>query len=135
MRPYALYADGASRGNPGPAGIGVLLCDPDGSTVTEISQHIGVTTNNVAEYEALLRGLDEALSRGVTHLVVYLDSELLVKQLCGQYKVRAPHLAELHQRAKRLIQRFGQVEIQHLPRRANHRADRLASEAALNQDK
>lgn len=135
MRPYALYADGASRGNPGPAGIGVLICDPDGSTVTEISQHIGVTTNNVAEYEALLRGLEEALSRGITHLVIYLDSELLVKQLCGQYKVRAPHLAELHQRAKRLIQQFGRVEIQHLPRRANHRADRLASKATLNPGK
>jgi len=129
---HLLFADGASRGNPGPAGIGVLLCDPDGNTVAEVAEHIGIVTSNVAEYKALIRGLEEALFRGITRLNVCLDSQLLVRQLNGQYRVRAPHLAKLHRRVMHLIRQFEQVEVHHLPRGANLRADRLASKAAVS---
>lgn len=127
-----LYADGASRGNPGPAGIGVVLCDQKGNTIAEVSEHIGRATNNVAEYKALIRGLEEALSRGITRLGVLVDSQLLARQLSGEYRVRAPHLAKLYSRATHLIEQFEQVWVVPLPRGGNLRADALAKKAAVS---
>lgn len=127
-----LYADGASRGNPGPAGIGVVLCDSEGNTIAEISEHIGRATNNVAEYKALIRGLEEALSRGITSLGVFMDSELVTRQLSGEYQVKAPHLARLYGRVVHLIDQFEEVWVVHLPRGGNVRADALAKKAAVS---
>jgi ribonuclease HI len=131
MEWYVLYADGASRGNPGPAGIGVVLQDCRNQTIAEISEPIGNTTNNVAEYEALIRGLTEASSRGVRFLRIYLDSELLVRQLTGEYQVRSPRLLPLWQRATALMkEQFCVVVVDHVRRGVNTRADALASSAA-----
>lgn len=132
MGAYFLYADGASRGNPGPAGIGVVLCDQNGGTIAEVSEHIGRATSNVAEYKALIRGLEEALSRNITRLGVFMDSQLLARQLSGEYQVRAPHLARLHRRAVHLMGQFEEVSVVHLPRGGNLRADTLAKKAVVS---
>ena len=125
----SLYIDGASRGNPGPAGIGVVLYDGGKRTLWEFGKFIGETTNNVAEYTALIYGLQEALIHKIKRLSVYTDSELLARQLQGKYKVKEPHLKTLHQQARSLIQGFGGFGIHHLPRRENRRADKLANQA------
>jgi ribonuclease HI len=130
---FVLYCDGASRGNPGPAAIGAVLFDPDGETVDEISGTIGVTTNNVAEYQALIAGLGAAVDRGVERLEVRLDSELLVRQVTGRYRVRAANLKPLSLQAARLIRRLGDVRVVHVPREQNTVADSLAN-AALDAD-
>jgi len=124
-----LYIDGASRGNPGPAGIGVVLYDGGKRTLWEFGKFIGETTNNVAEYTALIYGLQEALIYKIKRISVYTDSELLARQLQGKYKVKEPHLKTLHQQARSLIQGFGWFGIHHLPRRENRRADKLANQA------
>ncbi|MGQ9486535.1 MAG: ribonuclease HI family protein [Armatimonadota bacterium] len=125
-----LYIDGASKGNPGWAGIGVVLCNEAGEPVKEISESIGVATNNVAEYRALIRGLEEARAMGWDSVEVYTDSELLVRQLNGQYEVHARHLVPLHRRALQLLKLFKTAWIYHIPREQNARADRLAKEPA-----
>ena len=124
-----LFADGGSRGNPGPAGAGAVLLDPDGATVEELSRFLGRTTNNVAEYEGLIMGLEAAAKRGAQTLGVRLDSELLVKQLNGQYRVKSPHLRPLYQKAKSLLDRFADAEVMHVRREFNREADRLANQA------
>lgn len=124
-----LYFDGASSGNPGPAGIGVVLYDDAGNLVKEISEPIGVATNNVAEYKALIRGLEEARARGCEVIEAYSDSELLVRQLKGQYRVRNEHLQSLYRRAQALLDLFKAVQVQHIPRTRNQRADELAKAA------
>ncbi len=121
--------DGASRGNPGPAGIGVVLLDGDG-TAREFSKSLGRTTNNVAEYAALLYGLQEALHAGCTAVTVKTDSELLARQVNGQYKVRDQNLRLLHDLAKHLLGTFETWRIVHIPRIQNAAADRLAGRAA-----
>lgn len=121
-----LYTDGASCGNPGRAGIGVVLCNEAGESVKEISECIGVATNNVAEYRALIRGLEEARALGWDSVEVYTDSELLVRQLNGQYQVHARHLVPLHRSALQLLKLFKTAWIYHIPREQNARADRLA---------
>ena len=128
MPPYVLQADGAARGNPGPAGAGAVLFAPDGRVLVELRKSLGVATNNVAEYEALVIGLEEARRRGVDDLVIRLDSELLVKQMRGEYRIRNATLAPLAQRAIRLIAELG-ARIEHVPRALNAHADRLANEA------
>ncbi len=125
-----LYIDGASRGNPGPAGIGIVLRDETGQHWVEIAESIGCTTNNIAEYQALIRGLEEARKWSPEIIEVYSDSELLVRQMRGQYAVRSPHLREYHRRAMELVQQFSQVTFQYIPRRENSRADQLASLSA-----
>ncbi|MFH1857944.1 MAG: ribonuclease HI family protein [Candidatus Omnitrophota bacterium] len=125
----SLYVDGASRGNPGPAGIGVVLCDRSQRTVCECGKFIGETTNNVAEYTALIYGLQEALLRKVSRISVHTDSELLARQLQGRYKVKESHLKMLHRQVRALIQNFSRFEIHHVPRTENRRADKLANEA------
>lgn len=130
---FTLYSDGAARGNPGPAGAGAVLIDAQGREVARLRQYLGETTNNVAEYQALLMGLEAALARGITRLGVRLDSELIVRQLQGAYRVKAPHLKPLFQQARELLSRFQAVDIAHVPRAQNRVADQLANEA-IDQD-
>jgi ribonuclease HI len=122
-------ADGASRGNPGPAAIGVVIEDAQGNILREISEAIGHATNNVAEYRALLRGIEEAAALGATEVAIRTDSQLLANQLRGTYRVRSPALARLHDAVRQTLGRFGCVEIRPVLRQENARADRLANQA------
>lgn len=121
--------DGASRGNPGPAAIGVVILDANGAPVRRLSETIGHTTNNVAEYQAVIRAVEEALRLGARRLTLLLDSELLACQLRGAYKVRAPHLRPHHEKALGLLAQLDSWEVRHVPREQNAAADRLANEA------
>jgi ribonuclease HI len=123
-----LWTDGASRGNPGPAGVGILLKAPNGEVLCAEGQFLGHSTNNVAEYKALLLGLERALERGVKRLEVRADSELLIKQLKGLYRVRNAGLLPLFEAARQLIARFEEVRLKHVRREHNTEADRLANE-------
>jgi len=128
-RSCEIYIDGASRGNPGPAGIGVHFADGwDGAQ--GLSKYIGETTNNVAEYAALVYALQEAVLAGYTDVTIRTDSELLARQMVGRYRVRDQQLRLLHDFARHLSQRLRQFTIQHIPREKNQLADRLASHAA-----
>jgi ribonuclease HI len=124
-----LRCDGASRGNPGPAAIGVVLTDASGATIESFGRPIGTATNNVAEYRAVSAGLEAARAHGLDALELRLDSELVVRQLNGQYKVRHPALADLKDDVDRLLAAFRSVRILHVPREENREADRLANEA------
>jgi len=121
--------DGGSRGNPGPAGYGVRFTDADGNVVAEFSGAIGVATNNVAEYHGLLAALGFALGHGHGDLLVRSDSQLLVRQMQGLYRVKHPGLRPLHERATALARRVGRVRYEHVGRDQNARADRLANQA------
>lgn len=128
--PYAtLLTDGASKGNPGPASIGVILLDSDGTTLAEISERIGTATNNEAEYAALIRGLEEAKVLGLKRLRWRTDSELLQRQWTGQYKVRSPRLIALHREAKSLASELEEFVAEHVRRERNRSADGLANAA------
>jgi ribonuclease HI len=120
--------DGASRGNPGPAGIGVSIVADDGSLVDEISRGIGETTNNVAEYTAVIEGLTRAQELGARAVTLRSDSLLLISQLTGRYRVKTPHLVPLHRRAASIAATFDPIGFQHVPRELNQDADRLANE-------
>ena len=122
-----LFADGGSRGNPGPAASAAVLLDPEGDLLEEIGAYLGVATNNVAEWTALILGLEAAAKRGIRRLAVRLDSELVVKQLRGEYRVKHEGLQPLHRRATQLLRAFGEVEIRHVPRKQNVLADRLVN--------
>jgi ribonuclease HI len=122
-----LWSDGAARGNPGPAGIGIMLKTKDGRVLVAEGRFVGRTTNNVAEYKALLLGLERALECGVRRLDVRADSELLIKQLKGQYRVKNAGLKPLVAEARALIQRFESVKLEHVRRELNVEADRLAN--------
>ncbi|MFY9604585.1 MAG: ribonuclease HI family protein [bacterium] len=122
-----LYIDGAARGNPGPAGIGVVIFDQEEVVLAKLAEYIGETTNNVAEYRALLRGLEEALHYGADEIKVFSDSQLLVRQINGEYQVKHPNLKPLYRDALSLIQQFPRVQISHIPREKNKRADKLAN--------
>ena len=122
-----LWTDGAARGNPGPSGIGALLTNRSGRTLAEVSDYIGETTNNVAEYRALLAGLERALQIGVRSVEVRADSQLMIRQLEGLYKVKMPHLKPLFEKAKQLLARFESHRLRHVPREENSGADRLAN--------
>jgi ribonuclease HI len=124
---WRLMVDGASRGNPGEAGCGAVIYDPEGETAREMSRYLGRATNNVAEYMGLLMGLEEALRLGVKRLRVESDSELLVRQLNGIYRVKEPRLIELHRKAKALLRRFESHRVQHVYREENRIADKLAN--------
>jgi ribonuclease HI len=122
-----IHTDGGARGNPGPAGIGVVLAKPDGQVVDRIHRYIGEATNNVAEYLALLAGLDRAQELGYRDVEVLSDSELLVRQLEGRYQVRHPKLRPLFEAARERIAGFEQFHIRHVPRAENAEADALAN--------
>jgi probable phosphoglycerate mutase len=123
------YIDGGARGNPGPAGFGVRIETPDGTLVEEFSESIGVATNNVAEYRGLLAALDWARAHGVSAVQIRSDSQLLVQQMLGNYKVKHSGLQPLHARARLLVREVGRVTFEHVRREANQHADRLANAA------
>jgi ribonuclease HI len=124
-----LSTDGGARGNPGPAAFGYVLETDDGTVLDARGQRIGVATNNVAEYRALVAGLEAALARGVTELEVVSDSELLVKQMRGEYKVKNTALRALNDEASRLERELGEVTYTAVRREHNELADRLVNEA------
>ncbi len=124
-----LHTDGASRGNPGDAGLGVLMEDESGHIVKKLARYLGHATNNQAEYAAMIAGLREASGLGAEELSIYADSELLVKQLNGQYRVKNPELQVMHAEAKSLIAGYRRVVIEYVPRAMNAEADALANEA------
>ncbi|MFC1983691.1 ribonuclease HI family protein [Chloroflexota bacterium] len=132
MKRVIIHADGASRGNPGPAAIGVTIKDERGKLITSISQRIGRTTNNQAEYRAIITALEEAIRLGTKQVNINSDSELVVKQINGQYRVKKATLKPLYQQ---LIQLLGSLEsftITHIPRQQNKEADDLANQALDN---
>jgi ribonuclease HI len=127
-----LWTDGAARGNPGPAGIGVMLKSPTGTVLAAEGRSIGHATNNVAEYRALLLGLEKALERGVRRVEVRADSELLIKQLKSEYRVKNAGLKPLFEQAAAMLRRFETVRLTHVRREHNVEADRLANEGIDN---
>jgi ribonuclease HI len=123
-----LWTDGAARGNPGPAGAGIMLKTAAGEVLAAEGAFLGHTTNNVAEYRALLLGLERALELGVRRVEVRADSELLIKQLKGEYRVRSEGLRPLYEQAQGLLRRFDATRLLHVRREHNAEADRLANE-------
>jgi probable phosphoglycerate mutase len=121
------YCDGGSRGNPGPAGFGVYIQDATGTVLAELSQYLGARTNNFAEYSALLAALEFAIAHGHKSLRVISDSELMVRQMKGQYRVNSPELRPLYEEARRRISQLDHFQIQHVLREKNRHADRLAN--------
>lgn len=124
-----MFADGACRGNPGKGAYGVVFKDAEGRELHTLSKAIGQTTNNLAEYAGLLGGLEYAVDSKMKDLVVYLDSELIVKQMNSIYKVRHPKLIPCYQKALKLSRQFSSFSIEHIPRSKNTIADALANEA------
>jgi ribonuclease HI len=124
-----VHVDGGARGNPGPAAIGVVISAPDGALVEEVAEPIGVATNNVAEYRALLRGLERAAELGATELELINDSELVARQLTGQYKVKHPAMKPLYEQAMRALRHFESWRIRSVPRSENAQADLLVNQA------
>jgi ribonuclease HI len=122
-----LYCDGSASGNPGPAGIGMVLCAPDGTELHAWGAPIGRATNNAAEYKAVIEGLSRAIELGVSEIEVLSDSELMVRQITGAYKVKSPALAELHARAVELLSRFERWGATYIPRSSNRKADQIAN--------
>ena len=131
MKVFEVYSDGACSGNPGPAGIGVVI-KVDGGTVQTVSEPIGAATNNIAEYTAIIRALKEAKTLGAEHLKLRTDSELVFYQLKGEYKVKHLNLKPLHEEALGLLKSFKKVEFKVVPREDNADADRLATAALKN---
>ena len=125
----SIYVDGASRGNPGPAAVGIFIEDGAGVIEAKISHYIGKATNNQAEYEALITGLREAVKLGAEHINIKTDSKLLAEQIRGNYKVRSPNLIPLFRQAKQLLANFESFNIADIPRRQNATADALANQA------
>ena len=122
------YVDGGSRGNPGPAGYGVHIEREDG-TIAELKESLGLATNNVAEYSGLIAALRWAAAHGISKLHIRADSELLVKQMRGEYRVKSPGLQPLYEQARALTRQIGDVTFEHVRREFNRDADRLANEA------
>ena len=128
-RHFVIYADGAARGNPGPAGAGAVLYDREGRVVAELTRALGRATNNVAEYSALILGLEEAKRRGATSIDVRMDSLLVVEQMRGRWRIKHPGLKDLALRAGALLASFPAREIRHVPREENAHADELSNRA------
>jgi ribonuclease HI len=128
-RTVLLHVDGGARGNPGPAAIGVVIQDADGTLIEEVAETIGVATNNVAEYRSLLRGLQLAAELNATAVRIFNDSELVARQLTGDYRVKNEALKPLHAQAKMALEAFEHWEIHSVPRERNARADGLVNRA------
>jgi ribonuclease HI len=124
-----VHVDGGARGNPGPAAIGVVVSDPDGEVLDEVAERIGVATNNVAEYQALLRGLERAAALGAREVEIVNDSELVARQLTGAYKVKHPSMKPLYEQAISALRGFDRWRIRSVPRAENARADALVNAA------
>jgi len=129
MSVLVVNVDGGARGNPGPAAIGVVVATRDGELVAELGETIGVATNNVAEYRALLRGIELAREHGADEVEVFGDSELVVKQVRGEYRVKDAGLKRLHAEARAALAGFGSWKLNHVRRELNARADALVNEA------
>ena len=125
---FQFYIDGASEGNPGPAGIGVILAQ-NGQVIKNISVYLGIQTNNVAEYMALIFGLQEALILKAKVVSIYTDSQLLSRQINNEYKIRSPNLIGLYSQAVHLLSAFDSAKVQYIPRDKNQEADKLAKKA------
>jgi len=126
---YKIFSDGACRGNPGPSGAGALILDESGKTVHEVVVPLGITTNNVAEYQGLIHALKYCQAKSLSPIEVYADSQLMIRQLQGQYKVKQPHLQVLYREAQSLLRDIGCLGLHHVPREENREADRLANQA------
>ncbi|MBI5599849.1 MAG: ribonuclease HI family protein [Deltaproteobacteria bacterium] len=124
-----IYVDGASRGNPGQAGSGAVVKDGDGKVIRRLKKKLGVATNNTAEYSALVMALSEAKKLGARRVSVFADSELMVRQINGAYRVKSEGLKPLYAEARGLIDGFAEFSITHIDREKNTDADRLANEA------
>ena len=124
-----VHVDGGARGNPGPAAIGVVVSDGEGTVLDEVAETIGVATNNVAEYQALLKGVERAAALGADDVELVNDSELVARQLTGQYKVKHPAMKPLYEDARSALQSFGRWTIRTVPRAQNARADALVNAA------
>jgi len=123
-----LYTDGASRGNPGDAGAGIVILDGQGEEIAAQGRYLGTCTNNVAEYKALIMGLLQASQLGGRNIEIFLDSQLIVRQIQGLYKVKSSDLQPLFAKAQELLSTFENYEIRHIPREENKRADQLANQ-------
>jgi ribonuclease HI len=132
MGKLTVNVDGGARGNPGPAAIGVVVRNDDGAVVEQVGETIGTATNNVAEYRALLRGLELAAAHGADEVEVIGDSELIVRQIEGRYKVKHADMKELHSQAKTMLADFDSWSIRHVKRAQNADADALVNEALDN---
>jgi ribonuclease HI len=128
-RTVRVYSDGAARGNPGPAGAGAVLTDAAGNVIARLGRYLGKQTNNVAEYEGLLLGLKHARELGYREVEVRADSQLLIRQLKGEYAVRHAGLKPLHAEALRLLRSFDRYDLQHVPREENALADEMSNRA------
>lgn len=124
-----MHTDGASRGNPGPAAIGVVITAPSGRLLAEFGEALRPTTNNVAEYTAVIRGLERARALGARRVRCLMDSQLVVRQLNGSYRVKHRDMLPLYRKVLELIQQFEEVTFEHVPRDQNAEADRLANQA------
>jgi ribonuclease HI len=131
---FYLNTDGGARPNPGPASIGAVIASVDGSYTKEISRYIGEATNNQAEYKALIIGLGELLEIGATHVIVRMDSQLVVRQLSGQYRVKNQDLKPFSNEAQTLLKRFVSASVTYVPREQNKLADALATKAIENRN-
>ena len=119
-----LHTDGGSRNNPGPAAWGFVIKDEKGDVLLERGEYIGETTNNVAEYMAVVKGLEEVIRQGATDVIIKMDSQLIVRQMSGQYKIKQPHLIELAQMVKTLLAKFNSYRFEHVLRAFNKEADK-----------
>ncbi|MEM0452312.1 MAG: ribonuclease HI family protein [Nitrososphaerota archaeon] len=131
MKKLKIFFDGSSHGNPGPSGIGIVVYDECGREVLEFSEYVGVKTNNEVEYLALIKALEIALKLGASEIALYSDSELIVKQMKGEYAVRDVKLKELYEKAVKLMEKI-KINIIHISREENVLADKLADKAASN---
>lgn len=129
QRKVVVHVDGGARGNPGPAAIGVVVSDPGGGVLDEVAERIGVATNNVAEYRAVLKGLERASALGASEVEVINDSELVARQLNGVYKVKHPSMKPLYEETVGALDHFARWQIRNVPRAQNARADALVNAA------
>jgi ribonuclease HI len=128
IKRVVINCDGAARGNPGPAGAGAVVVAEDGAVLAEVAEGLGETTNNVAEYTAAIRGLEEAERLGAREVLLRSDSLLMINQLTGRFRVKTAHLRPLHDRVRELVRAFDRVDFEHVRRERNVEADRLANQ-------
>ncbi|OGC46515.1 hypothetical protein A2V49_00500 [candidate division WWE3 bacterium RBG_19FT_COMBO_34_6] len=126
---YSLYTDGGARGNPGPGAIGVVIYDENKNKIYELSKYIGMSTNNEAEYTSLIEGIGSALDKGIKNLNVFMDSELIIKQVNGSYKVKNERLKVFYNKLVLLRKKFDFINFVHIKREENKQADLLVNEA------
>ncbi len=128
---FRIYSDGGARGNPGPAAIGIMICDEQGEVIQDHKETIGETTNNVAEYTAVIVGLELARKLGAQDIDYYVDSELVAKQISGEYRVKTPHILVLYKEVKERMKHFKKIKFHHVPRTHEQLCyvDKLVNEA------